>query len=65
MLKYFIIFSLIGLGVALLIDNPKKGFAVIMAISFLWGLSSQPIWGLVTAGELLIGFVIGKLFVKR
>jgi hypothetical protein len=64
MVKYFFIFTAIGFLIAKLIKSERNGLFVAIAISIIWGLSSQPIWGLVTLGELLLGFLLGRLIFK-
>jgi hypothetical protein len=64
MLIYFIIFSAIGAGIRHLIGNEKAAVALIVVISLLWGLSHQPIWGLVTLGELFLGYFLYSIFKK-
>ena len=60
MLKYVIIFSLLGFLLSKFIEEDKTVFGVFLAISVIWGLSSDPIWGLVTFGELTLGYGISK-----
>ena len=60
MLKYVIIFSLLGFLLSKFIEEDKTVFGVFLAISVIWGLSSAPIWGLVTFGELTLGYGVSK-----
>jgi len=60
MLKYVIIFSLLGFLLSKFIEDDKTVFGVFLAISVIWGLSSAAIWGLVTFGELTLGYGISK-----
>jgi len=60
MLKYVIIFSLLGFLLSKFIEEDKTVFGVFLAISVIWGLSSAAIWGLVTFGELTLGYGISK-----
>ena len=64
MVKYFFIFTAIGFLIAKFIKSERNGFFVSIAISIIWGLSSQPIWGFVTLGELLLGFLLGRVIFK-
>ena len=64
MLMYFLLFTGIGFLIAKSIKSERNGFIVAIAISIIWGLSSQPIWGLVTLGELLLGFMLSKVILK-
>jgi hypothetical protein len=60
MLKYLIIFGLLGFLLSKFIDDEKTLFGIFLGISVLWGLSSAPIWGLVTLGELALGYFVGN-----
>jgi len=64
MVLYFLLFTGIVFLIAKSIDSERKGFFVVVAISIIWGLSTQPIWCLVTLGELLLGFILSKVFFK-
>jgi len=64
MVLYFLLFTGIGFLIAKSIESERKGFFVVVVISIIWGLSSQPIWGLVTLGELLLGYILGKVIYK-
>ena len=64
MLKYVIIFSLLGFLLSKFIEEDKTVFGVFLAISVIWGLSSAPIWGLVTFGELTLGYGISKALTR-
>ena len=64
MIKYFLIFTAVGFLIAKLIKSERNGLFVAIAISIIWGLLSQPIWGLVTLGELLLGFLLGRVIFK-
>ena len=64
MFKYLIIFSLLGFLLSKFIEEDKTVFGVFLAISVIWGLSSAPIWGLVTFGELALGYGISKVLIR-
>ena len=57
-------FTLAGFLIAKLIKSERNGLFAAIAISIIWGLSSQPIWGLVTLGELLLGFLLGRVIFR-
>ena len=61
---YFLLFTCIGFLIAKSIKSERNSFYVAVAISIIWGLSSQQIWGLVTLGELLLGFMLSKVILK-
>jgi hypothetical protein len=65
MIQYFVLFTGIGFLIAKLIKSERNGFYVAIAISIFWGLTNQPIWGLVTLGELLLGFLLNRIVFKN
>lgn len=66
MLHYFIIFTVIGLvlGFALK-DKQEAAITIILGISVIWGLANAIMWGFVTFGELMLGFVIAQAIAKQ
>ena len=58
MLMYFIGFTILGFVLGATMRDVKKASPVIIVISILWGLTSAPIWGLATLGELSLGFYL-------
>ena len=58
MLMYFIGFTILGFVLGVTMREVEKAAPVIIVISILWGLTSAPIWGLATLGELSLGFYI-------
>ena len=65
MIKYFIIFSVLGGVIAKLMPEQKNSILAIVGIAILWGIMSKPIWGLVTLGELFLGYFIVKIFFDK
>ncbi len=63
MLMYFLVFSLLGFFIGKLMTK-NKGVALIVILSVLWGISSAPIWGLASLGELFFGFYIAQIVSK-
>lgn len=61
MLKYFILFTIMGLIIGFVQKNNKVAFSVFFCIAIFWGISSQVIWGLVSFGEMTFGWFIGML----
>lgn len=59
MLSYFLVFTLLGLILGKLLVK-DKALLLIVVVSILWGVSSGPIWGLATLGELFLGFYIAN-----
>lgn len=60
MIAYFFVFSLLGYFIGKILHQDKGVFLIIL-LSTLWGVSSAPIWGLASLGELFLGFYIAKL----
>ena len=58
MLKYIIIFTGLGYVLSLFVAESKALVLIFCAIAFAWGLATAPIWGLVTLGELFLGYGI-------
>ena len=65
MIQYFLLFTGIGFLLSKTIKSEKNGFFVAVAISIIWGFSNQPIWGLVTLGELLVGISLNRVIFKN
>ncbi len=61
MLVYFLVFCLLGYLIGKLISR-EKGVALIVLLAVLWGISSAPVWGLASLGEMFLGFYIAQLF---
>jgi len=64
MLSYFIVFTILGALIRFLFVKPKQSIFINSIIAILWGLSNQPIWGLVTFGELMLGYAALELLNK-
>jgi hypothetical protein len=65
MIKYLIIFSLLGFGIGKLLINQKAAIGLILVVAIGWGITSKPIWGLVTLGELMLGYAIALLLSRK
>tara|TARA_R110001632_G_C11103705_1_gene391449 strand:- start:173 stop:373 length:201 start_codon:yes stop_codon:yes gene_type:complete len=65
MIKYAIIFTILGFLLSKFIEDEKMVFIAFVVISFLWGLTSASIWGLVTFGELAFGYAISRVVKGR
>jgi len=59
MLGYFLIFTLLGFFIHKYFDKAGEGAIIVIAI--VWGISSGPIWGLASLGEMFLGLYIAKL----
>lgn len=65
MLGYFLLFVGVGLAIGHFVKEEKQALIAVVIIALLWGLSHRAIWGLVTLGELLLGYVVFKVFVAK
>lgn len=65
MLMYFIVFTTSGFIIGKLVKDINKAIPIIIATSIIWGLANAPIWGLVTLGELSLGFFIYQMINKN
>lgn len=65
MLKYFILFSILGGIVGKLINEQKNAVLTVVGIAIFWGIMSKPIWGFVALGELFLGYFIFKMFFDK
>ena len=62
MFFYFIIFSILGFVIGKLNNhNESQAFVIILIIAILWGISSAFIWGLVSLGEMALGYFISRI----
>jgi hypothetical protein len=59
MIAYFLVFILLGYLIGKVLSK-NNGIYLIIFIAIVWGISSAPVWGLATLGELLLGFLIAK-----
>ena len=58
MLFYFLIFTVLGFIIRRKLND--KGVQVIIILAIVWGLISGPIWGLVSLGEMFLGYYIAQ-----
>jgi len=58
MLFYFLIFTVIGFFIQRKMKD--SGIQVIIVIAILWGLISGAIWGLVSLGEMFLGYYFSQ-----
>ena len=62
MLMYFLLFVGVGLAIGHFVKEQKQALVVALFIAVFWALSSRVIWGFVTLGELLLGYLIYEIF---
>ena len=63
MLFYFLLFTLAGYFIGKFFTQ-DKGVIFIVVFAILWGISSAPVWGLASLGEMLLGLYLFKLHAK-
>ncbi len=63
MLGYFLLFTEVGIGH--LVKDQKQALIATLVIAALWGVSSRAIWGLMTLGELLLGYFVYGAFLAK
>lgn len=62
MLFYFIVFTIIGIIIDKTNnDNEGRAIVIIIIIAIIWGIFYAPIWGLVSLGEMALGYFISRL----
>jgi len=63
MLKYFILFAVIGFIIGKFnSENEKQALGIIVIIAIIWGATYAPIWGLMSLAEMALGYMITKIF---
>lgn len=63
MLFYFLLFTLAGYFIGKFFSQ-DNGVILIVVIAILWGISSAPVWGLASLGEMLLGLYLSKIVNK-
>ncbi|MDG1454004.1 MAG: hypothetical protein P8Q17_06185 [Methylophilaceae bacterium] len=63
-MTYFLILTFAGFLIGNFLTQ-HKGVVIIIIIAILWGISTEVIWGLVSLGELLLGFYLSKIIAER
>ncbi len=58
MIMHFIIFLIIGLLLAVIIEK-EYGIVLAIIIAVIWGFAKVPMWGLIAFIELCVGFGLG------
>jgi len=63
MLIYFLIFTLAGFLIGKFFSQ-DKGVIIIVVLAIIWGISSAPVWGLASLGEMMFGLYLYQIFNK-
>lgn len=64
MLIYFLFFALMGYFIGRLLTR-DNGVVLIVVLAVIWGISSAPVWGLASLGEMFLGFYIAQVSSKK
>jgi hypothetical protein len=62
-LFYFLLFTLAGYFIGKFFTQ-DKGVILIVVLAVLWGISSAPVWGLASLGEMLLGLYLSRMLTK-
>lgn len=65
MIYYFTIFFIVGVIVGAIGLKREKSFILLCTIAVIWGFVYNPFWGLVSFGELCLGFFLATTFIKK
>ncbi len=65
MISYLILFTGVGAAIARFVEDKKTAICLIIVIAAFWGVSQKLIWGLVTLGELFLGYGLIEAFFKK
>lgn len=65
MIFYFILFVIVGFILGKTDFEREKSFIILCIIAVIWGFIHNPFWGLVSFGELCLGYFIATIFNKK
>ena len=65
MLMYFILFTFIGFIIGNILLEKEKAFVGIIIVSIIWAFTYSIFWGLVSFGELTLGYFVAKIIRER
>lgn len=55
---YALLFFVVGFAITKILRENKKIIITIIAIAILWGIMYHPMWGLVSLGEMAMGYFV-------
>lgn len=58
MIAYVIIFFIIGFAITKILKENKKIIFAILGVGIFWGIYYSPMWGLVSLGEMALGYFV-------
>lgn len=65
MIVYFLIFTIAGFVIGNIIPEKEKAFGIIIIIAMIWAFSYSFFWGLVSFGELTLGYFISVIIKEK
>ena len=65
MLFYFITFTIVGFIISVAIKKNELAVGIMAVIAVFWGFAWDIFWGIVSFGEMLIGYAIQRYLVKH
>ena len=65
MLFYFLIFTIVGFVIGNTIIEKEKAFSVMIVVAIIWAFAYSMFWGLVSFGELTLGYFIAQMIKER
>lgn len=60
MLGYFVLFTAIGFIISILNKEEDTALGIIVIVAIVWGISSSFLWGVVSLGEMALGYFVAK-----
>jgi hypothetical protein len=61
MLFYFIVFTIVGFVISSVAKDESTTIVLILIIAIVWGITTAPIWGLASLGEMALGYFLTKI----
>lgn len=65
MFFYFIAFIILGFLISTIIQNENIIIGLIIIIAIAWGITHATIWGLVSLGEMALGYFLSKVIKNK
>ncbi len=65
MIIYFLLFTISGFVIGNIVPEKEKAFGIIILLAIIWAFSYNFFWGLVSFGELALGYFISVMIKER
>jgi len=62
---HFIIFTIAGFVIGNIVPEKEKAFGTMIVVAIIWALAYSMFWGLVSFGELALGYFIAQMIRER